>query len=131
MITAFSLAPHSQIPPPLCASGEATAIDSCACYPRFRGTLSHKIPRGGTVLASGASDIVSVQCQNDRLVSWDRINTVNHPTAADVQVRPFVNGGRAFIKIIDGRVGRIVTILFNVVQTNGQVSSHAITLEII
>lgn len=127
MINGFSLAPLSEIPPPLGANGVSTAEIRCACYPRFRGTLSHKIPRNGTVIASGVSNIESVVMQNSSTVSWGG----DAPTAADVQVRPFVVNGRAFIHIIDGRVGRVITIPFNVTQTDGQVSSHTITLEII
>ena len=136
MINGFSLAPLSERPPPTCAGGwTASVLDQCICYPRFRETtLSHKIKRNGTVLASSASNIVSVECQNKTEITWggeaEQLGR-SHPTAADLQVRPFVSGGRAFIHIIDGRVGRIITVPFNLTQKDGTISSHNVTLEVI
>ena len=127
MITGFSLAPWSEIPPPLCASGQPATTDGCKCFPRYRGGLSHKITRNGTVIASSIGNIVSVACQTDRMVSWGG----EQPTSADVQIRPFVRNGNAFIHIIDGRVGRIITVTLNATYKDGNVTPHIVTLEIV
>lgn len=127
MINGFNLAPLSQVPPPLCWQGEPDPEQDCRCYPRPRQGLTFRVPRNGMIKATPARGYTAIICPNNTEVSWGG----DHPTAADVQLRPFVVKGAVYIKIIDGRVGRIITTVYTVILSSGQIESLSITLEII